>query len=99
MRRHTKAVARTAHAWFRATKESSRTPTARPPNGPNVVTVMWGHKAGADPINDHLWASGRSRPTRWGVAARSCGRRPPSLRSSESSGGAGSHDPAPLRFT
>ena len=29
------------------------------PDGPNVyVTVMWAHKAGADPINDHLWEVG-----------------------------------------
>src|SRR4030095_10907827 len=48
------------HAWFRAAKEiQPHTNGEAAPNGRNVyVTVMWAHKAGADPINDHLWGEG-----------------------------------------
>jgi hypothetical protein len=48
------------HAWFRAAREiQPHTNDEAAPDGPNVyVTVMWAHKAGADPINDHLWGVG-----------------------------------------
>jgi hypothetical protein len=47
-------------AWFRAAKEiQPHTNGEAAPNGPNVyVTVMWAHKASADPIDDHLWGEG-----------------------------------------
>jgi hypothetical protein len=47
-------------AWFRAAKEiQPHSNGEAAPDGPNVyVTVMWAHKSGADPIEDHLWGEG-----------------------------------------